>query len=93
MWAGVLARPAIQQLGSGVRHGFGRAFFQIHHRPRGDGSLTGPRRAMLGSSYNRLINDATYPAPKPLSIFTTLTFEAHEFIIPNSAANPLNAAP
>src|SRR2546430_13579125 len=42
---------------------------------------------------SRLISDATYPAPKPLSIFTTLTFDAHEFIIPNSAANPSNAAP
>ena len=28
-----------------------------------------------------MISDATYPAPKPLSIFTTLTFDAHEFII------------
>jgi len=44
-------------------------------------------------SYNRLISDATYPAPKPLSIFTTLTLEAQEFIIPSSAATPLNAAP
>jgi hypothetical protein len=40
-----------------------------------------------------LINDATYPAPKPLSMFTTLTFEAQEFIIPNKAATPLKAAP
>ena len=43
--------------------------------------------------YSRLINEATYPAPNPLSIFTTLTFEAHEFIIPSSAASPLKEAP
>jgi hypothetical protein len=41
----------------------------------------------------RLISDATYPAPNPLSMFTTLTFEAHEFSMPNSAAIPLNDAP
>ena len=40
------------------------------------------------TSHNRLISAATYPAPNPLSIFTTLTFEAHEFIIPNNAATP-----
>ena len=50
-------------------------------------------RRLLLESYSRLISDATYPAPKPLSIFTTLTFDAHEFIIPSSAATPLNAAP
>ena len=38
--------------------------------------------------HTRLIKLATYPAPKPLSIFTTLTFEAQEFIIPSSAATP-----
>ncbi len=43
--------------------------------------------------YSRLINAATYPAPNPLSIFTTLTFDAQEFIMPNKAASPLNAAP
>jgi hypothetical protein len=43
--------------------------------------------------YSRLISAATYPAPNPLSIFTTLTLEAQEFIIPKSAARPLNAAP
>ena len=41
----------------------------------------------------RLISDATYPAPNPLSIFTTLTFDAQEFSIPSSAAIPLNDAP
>jgi hypothetical protein len=38
------------------------------------------------------MREATYPAPNPLSIFTTLTFDAQEFIIPSKAANPLNAA-
>ena len=41
----------------------------------------------------RLMSDATYPAPNPLSIFTTLTLEAHEFSMPSSAAIPLNDAP
>jgi hypothetical protein len=41
----------------------------------------------------RLISDATYPAPNPLSMFTTLTFDAHEFIIPSNAAMPWNDAP
>ena len=38
--------------------------------------------------YRRLISAATYPAPNPLSIFTTLTFDAQELIIPKSAASP-----
>ena len=41
----------------------------------------------------RLINDATYPAPNPLSMFTTLTLEAQELSIPSSAAIPLKDAP
>jgi len=45
------------------------------------------------SNHNRLINDATYPAPKPLSMLTTLTFDAQEFIIPSRAVKPLNDAP
>lgn len=36
---------------------------------------------------------ATYPAPKPLSIFTTLTLDAPLFSIPSSAAIPLKLAP
>jgi hypothetical protein len=43
--------------------------------------------------YSRLISDATYPAPNPLSMFTTLTFDAQEFIMPSKAARPLNEAP
>src|SRR5204862_2251615 len=46
-----------------------------------------------GSFHKRLISEATYPAPNPLSMLTTLTLEAQEFIIPKSAARPLNAAP
>ena len=42
---------------------------------------------------SRLMIDATYPAPNPLSIFTTVTFDAHEFSIPSSAAIPLYDAP
>src|SRR5215472_16959544 len=44
-------------------------------------------------AYSRLISEATYPAPNPLSIFTTLTFDAQEFSIPNSAARPPKEAP
>ena len=33
--------------------------------------------------------DATYPAPNPLSMFTTETFDAQEFSIPSSAAQSL----
>ena len=52
-----------------------------------------PILAILAIHQSRLIIEATYPAPKPLSIFTTLTFEAQEFSMPNSAARPLNDAP
>ena len=84
---------------------FGRAFFAQHPnetlgrlamnlwlRLTRTTEETGNRRTKL-SVYIRFINDATYPAPKPLSMFTTLTLEAHEFIIPSKAATPLNAAP
>ncbi len=37
---------------------------------------------------SRLMIDAAYPAPKPLSMFTTVTFDAQEFSIPSSAAMP-----
>ena len=47
----------------------------------------------VAGSQRRLIKLATKPAPKPLSIFTTVTFEAHEFSIPNNAATPPNEAP
>src|ERR1051325_3593963 len=46
-----------------------------------------------GSSQRRLIRLATKPAPNPLSIFTTVTFDAHELSIPSSAAKPSNDAP
>ena len=41
----------------------------------------------------RLIKLATNPAPNPLSIFTTVTFDAHELSIPSSAATPPKEAP
>lgn len=43
--------------------------------------------------FQRLIKLATNPAPKPLSMLTTVTFEAHEFSIPSSAAIPPKLAP
>jgi hypothetical protein len=42
------------------------------------GYFTGPRQIMV----------ATYAAPKPLSILTTVTLGEQEFSIPNSAAKP-----
>jgi len=41
----------------------------------------------------RLMRLAALAAPKPLSMFTTVTPDAHEFSIPSSAASPPNAAP
>ena len=43
--------------------------------------------------YRRLIHEATQAAPKPLSILTTVTFEAQEFSIPSNAATPPKLAP
>ena len=38
--------------------------------------------------YLRLMVLATQPAPKPLSIFTTLTLDAQLFSMPRSAVSP-----
>jgi hypothetical protein len=40
-----------------------------------------------------LIKLAENPAPKPLSMLTTETFDAHELSIPKSAAMPPKLAP
>jgi hypothetical protein len=40
-----------------------------------------------------LMQDATQAAPNPLSIFTTVTFDAQLFSIPSSAATPPKLAP
>jgi len=49
---------------------------------------------LLGEKYyKRLMHDATQAAPNPLSIFTTVTLDAHEFSIPSSAATPPKLAP
>ena len=94
MGAGV---PPVQtgQTESEERHGFGRAFFSVSSVSSvvEIKSLSTGGKGYRREGYRRLISDATYPAPNPLSIFTTLTFDAHEFIIPKSAAKPLNAAP
>jgi hypothetical protein len=44
-------------------------------------------------SHILLITLATQPAPNPLSIFTTLTFEAQLFNIARSAVNPPKLEP
>ena len=46
-----------------------------------------------GTVQRRLMRLATNPAPKPLSIFTTVTFDAQEFNIPSNAATPPKDAP
>ena len=43
--------------------------------------------------YNRFIRLAAYPAPKPLSMFTTVTLLAQLLSMPNSAAKPWKLAP
>jgi hypothetical protein len=57
------------------------------------GSLRGQNSNLQPFGYSRLIADATRAAPNPLSIFTTVTFEAHEFSMPSSAATPPKLAP
>jgi hypothetical protein len=46
-----------------------------------------------GVSYKRLMQEATQAAPKPLSMLTTVTFEAQELSMPRSAATPPKLAP
>src|SRR6266480_1246367 len=53
----------------------------------------GPRTTDNYYSLFRFIKLATNPAPKPLSIFTTVTFDAQELSIASSAANPSKDAP
>ena len=43
--------------------------------------------------YWRFITEATQPAPKPLSILTTLTLLAQLFNMPSNAATPWKLAP
>ncbi len=59
------------------------------------GPASSPRRLLLRDAqrHSRLIRLATYPAPKPLSIFTTVTFDAQLFSIPSKAAIPFKLAP
>src|SRR6266849_5679723 len=45
-------------------------------------------RQSAGGSHRRFIRLATKPAPKPLPILTTVTFDAQEFNIPSNAATP-----
>jgi hypothetical protein len=46
-----------------------------------------------GGTYSRLIRLATYPAPNPLSMLTTVTLLAQLLSIPSSAARPWKLAP
>jgi hypothetical protein len=48
---------------------------------------------LLISPHRRLMQEATQAAPKPLSMLTTVTLEAHELSIPRSAAIPPKLAP
>src|SRR6185437_5632458 len=49
--------------------------------------------SLLQPFQTRLMHDATRAAPNPLSIFTTVTFDAQLFSIPSSAATPPKLAP
>jgi len=51
-------------------------------------------RIRLGERvYSRLMHDRDARRAKPLSMFTTVTLDAHEFSIPSSAATPPKLAP
>ncbi len=50
------------------------------------GAQSADRKAFL--NYKRFISVAAYAAPKPLSIFTTVTLLAQLLSMPNSAASP-----
>lgn len=70
-----------------------RSVREIYTRP--DRVTTGRLRL---PGYQRLrgprpMSVARYPAPNPLSIFTTVTFGEHAFSIPSSAVTPSKAAP
>ena len=45
------------------------------------------------SAHSRLMQEATQAAPKPLSMLTTVTFDAQEFNMPSNAATPAKLAP
>ena len=49
--------------------------------------------ASTDANHKRLMQDATQAAPKPLSMFTTVTLEAHELSMPRRAATPPKLAP
>jgi hypothetical protein len=47
----------------------------------------------MHQNHSRLMQEATQPAPKPLSMLTTVTFDAQLFNMPSSAATPPKLAP
>jgi hypothetical protein len=55
--------------------------------------LTSVLSQVSAGSQRRLIKLATKPAPKPLSILTTVTLEEQLFSIPSNAATPPKDAP
>jgi hypothetical protein len=60
---------------------------------RGAGVEAGRRGGDGQRGGRRLMRDAAAAAPKPLSMFTTVTPEAQELSIPSSAAMPPSDAP
>ncbi len=62
-------------------------------RGKGHRVLDQARVGGCAGPYSRLIRLATYPAPKPLSILTTVTLLAQLLSIPSSAARPWKLAP
>src|SRR5439155_19542557 len=57
------------------------------------GSIRGRRERNPWRDYCLLMRLATTAAPYPLSMFTTVTFDAQLFSIASSAASPLKLAP
>src|SRR2546428_12626283 len=61
--------------------------------PLSEWSLSRTHRHLGRAEDQRLIWLARYPAPNPLSMFTTATPGAQAFIIPRSPATPSKLAP
>ncbi len=59
----------------------------------GDGALVEFGSAVSAVQCAVELQEATQAAPNPLSIFTTVTFDAQLFSIPSSAATPPKLAP
>ena len=73
--------------------GEGGGFAPLAGRSPGSAAIKRRRRPARAGRYRWLIILARYPAPKPLSMFTTLTPLAQELSMDSRAARPPKAAP